>query len=160
VQNIQRRVIEAPAEQVGALMGQLSSPQDQLWPVPAWSPLRLDAGLTVGSSGGHGRIRYALSEFEPGRRIRFAFAPELGIIGHHEFRVVPLDPARCEVVHEITGRVGGAMLLLWPLAIRWLHEALLQDLLDNLQRAATGSLPRPARWSPVVRVLRAVLMRC
>lgn len=119
-----------------------------------WSPLRLDAGLTVGSAGGHGRIRYEVSEYEPGSRVRFTFAPGRGLDGHHEFVVIPEGPARCQVVHTASGRLAGGMRLVWPLAIRWLHEALLADLFDNIEREATGRLVRPARWSPWVRLLR------
>ncbi|GAA0703933.1 hypothetical protein GCM10010193_68660 [Kitasatospora atroaurantiaca] len=154
MQNTQRRTIDAPAAEVGALLALLSTPQDRIWPVPAWSPLRLDAGLAVGSSGGHGRIRYSVSEYEPGRRVRFTFAPGLGLSGWHEFLVVTDGPERCQVVHTAEGRVEGGMRLLWPLAIRWLHEALLHDLFDNIQREVTGRPPQPSRRSPWVRLLR------
>jgi len=154
VQNIQRRTIDAPAADVGALLALLSTPQDRIWPVPAWWPLHLDAGLAVGSSGGHGSIRYSVSEYEPGRRARFTFTPGLGLIGYHEFLVVPDGPQRCQVVHTAEGRLEGGMRLLWPLAIRWLHEAMLHDLFDNIQRVATGRPTQPARWSPWVRLLR------
>ncbi|MFD2119476.1 SRPBCC family protein [Streptomyces cirratus] len=103
---------------------------------------------------GHGRIRYEVSAYEPGTRVRFTFTPGLGLEGHHEFVVVPDGPARCEVVHTASGRLAGKMRLVWPLAIRWLHEALLADLFDNIEREATGHLVRPARWSPWVRLLR------
>ncbi|WP_405760742.1 SRPBCC family protein [Streptomyces sp. NBC_00045] len=132
----------------------MSTPQDRLWPMPAWSPLRLDAGLAIGSSGGHGRIRYEVSAYEPGSRVRFTFTPGIGLEGHHEFVIVPDGPARCRVIHTASGRLAGAMRLLWPLAIRWLHEALLADLFDNIEREATGRLVRPARWSIRVRLLR------
>ncbi|WP_407914578.1 SRPBCC family protein [Kitasatospora sp. NE20-6] len=157
MQNIQRRTIDAPAADVGALLDRLGTPQDQIWPSPAWSALHLDAGLAVGSRGGHGRIRYAVTEYEPGHRVRFAFAPGLGITGHHEFAVVPDGPMRCQIVHTAVGSTEGRMRLMWPLVIRRLHEALLQDAFDNVQRAATGRAPRPARRSPWVRLLRLAL---
>ncbi|MFI6446646.1 SRPBCC family protein [Kitasatospora sp. NPDC050543] len=153
MQNVQHRTIDAPAANVGALMDRLSTPQDQAWPAN-WSALHLDAGLSVGSSGGHGRIRYTVSAYEPGRRVRFTFTPGLGLDGYHEFTVIPDGPQRCRVVHTAEGRLKGPMRLLWPLVIRWLHEALLQDLFDNVQRLTTGRVPRPARWSPWVRLLR------
>ncbi|MER5866056.1 SRPBCC family protein [Kitasatospora sp. NPDC002040] len=159
MRNIQRRTIGASADRVGVLLDGLSGPGDVVWPVPAWAPLRFDAGLTAGSSGGHGRVRYSVSEVEPGRRIRCTFAPGLGLVGDHEFRVRPDGPDRCEVVHELVARTEGRMVLFWPLVLRPLHDALLQDLLDNLERAATGRLPRPARWSPLVRLLRRAFVR-
>jgi hypothetical protein len=40
--------------------------------------------------------------------------------------------------------------------VRWLHDALIEDLLDRAVQAAGGAVVRPARWSPSVRLLRAV----
>jgi hypothetical protein len=45
----------------------------------------------------------------------------------------------------------------WPLAVRWLHDALIEDALDRAE-TATAARPVPARrWSPWVRLLRAAL---
>ncbi|PPK97400.1 hypothetical protein CLV92_104221 [Kineococcus xinjiangensis] len=155
MRNIQERRIHAPAQRLGELMAELATPDDRVWPSPAWPRLRLDAGLTPGSRGGHGPIRYHVAEYEPGRRLRFAFDPRIGLDGHHELLIVPEGPHRCRLVHTVAGRCGGAMVLLWPLVIRWLHEALVQDLFDNAELAATGRPPTsPARWSARVRLLR------
>jgi len=165
VRNIQTRVIEAPLDRTGPLLEGLPDSRQRIWPAPAWSPMKLDAGLAVGSTGGHGRIRYRVSEYEPGRRARFAFAPHLGIDGWHEFTLDPVgdgesgrdgDRARSRVTHTIRGRTSGPMLLMWPLAIRWLHEALVRDCFDRFEQAATGSVRRPNRWSPWVRIMRRV----
>jgi len=139
---------------VGALIDTLAGPDDQLWPASTWPPLKLDHGLTVGSRGGHGPIRYHVSEYEPGRRVRFTFEPVTGVTGYHELRVEPLTPDGCRLVHELVGRLHGRTHLAWLLAIRWLHKALIHDLLDNAQRSATGELAHPSRWSPWVRLLR------
>ncbi|GHB80734.1 hypothetical protein GCM10010347_59320 [Streptomyces cirratus] len=87
--------------------------------------------------------------------IRFIFTPGPGLVGHHEFVIVPNGPARCQVVHTITARAAGVMRLLWPLAARWLHKALLTDLLDTIEREATGRVdfscrppPRPSPRQP------------
>lgn len=45
-----------------------------------------------------------------------------------------------------------------PLAIRPLHDALVEDALTNAQ-VALGEQPMPVPWSPWVRMLRAVLGR-
>jgi hypothetical protein len=154
VKNIQSRSIAAPAADVGALLDRLAAPDDVLWPGPPWPRLRLDRGLTIGSAGGHGPIRYRVSECEPGRRIRFAFEPTVGIHGYHELAVEPDRPQRCRLVHTISGRTRGTMRWRWPLVIRWLHEALLHELLDNAERAATGGLTGPrSRPGPWVRLL-------
>jgi hypothetical protein len=46
--------------------------------------MRLDRPLGVGASGGRGPIRYAVSDYEAGRRARFRFNPRCGLAGHHE----------------------------------------------------------------------------
>ncbi len=128
---------------------------DGIWPARAWAPLILDDGLVPGSRGGHDVIRYSVVEYEPGRRVRFSFEPGVGLVGHHELRVESGGPGRSRLTHTIAGTLEGRMTVLWPLAVRWLHEALLQDLLDNAERAATGRLEaNAARWSVWVRVLR------
>lgn len=155
MRNIQQRFIDAPAHEVGAIFDQLGSGEGSIWPSADWPRLSLDGGLAVGSRGGHGVIGYGVTEYEPGRRVRLTFEPGLGLAGYHELLITPEGPDRCRLTHTIEGTVKGRMRLLWPLVIRWLHEALTHDLLDNAERAAGGRLSRPpARWSPWVRVLR------
>lgn len=156
MQNIQHRVIKAPADALGVLLDRFASPDDLLWPSPAWFPVILDSGLALGSHGGHGPIRYHVSSYEPGRRVRFEFEPGMGLDGYHELAITEEGPDRCRLTHTISAGLSGRMVLLWPLVIRWLHEALLQDLLDNAEVAVTGRLARPrARWSWWVRLLRS-----
>ncbi len=51
---------------------------------------------------------------------------------------------------------SGSMRIVWPLAIRWLHDALVEDALDNVE-AALRSQPVPARkHSFWVRQLRSL----
>ncbi|MQM25576.1 DUF2867 domain-containing protein [Glycomyces sp. NEAU-7082] len=157
VENTHSRRIDAPASAVGALIDGLAGPGDRLWPTPAWWPLLLDRPLGVGADGGHASIRYRVDEYEPGRRVRFAFGPGSGLAGFHEFSVTPDGPDACMLAHDMGGRTEGTAIVLWPLAIRWLHDALIEDLLDNAERAATGSVRRPAKRSPWVRLLRAVM---
>ena len=46
------------------------------------------------------------------------------------------------------------MRLMFSAVVEPLHDAVVEDLLDNAEREATGSVARPASWSPRVRVLR------
>jgi hypothetical protein len=156
MRNVQQRLISAPAGDVGLLLDELAG-ADSIWPTPAWPPLVLDAGLAPGSRGGHGPIRYRVADQVPGQRILFAFEPRSGFGGHHELRVTAEGAGGCLLTHTITSNVAGRMRVLWPVAIRWLHEALMRDLFDNAERAATGRLSRPpARWSRWVRLLRRI----
>ncbi len=75
-------------------------------------------------------------------------------LGGHAFVLEPAGPSHTLVRHVVDGRTSGPMRLLWPLAVRWLHDAVLEDLLDRVE-VATGTAPaRPARWTPWVRLLR------
>ncbi len=157
MRNVQRRALDVPAETVGVLLESLASDDDRLWPSANWPALRMDNGLEPGSAGGHGPIRYRIDTHEPGRRVRLVFDPRCGIVGHHEFRVEPAGRGSCVVTHEIHGRAVGRMRLLWPVAVRWLHEALMADLFDNAERLSTGALRSPSKHSPWVRLLRRAL---
>jgi hypothetical protein len=121
----------------------------ELWPSDRWPPLVLDRPLGVGASGGHAFVRYRCTAHVPGQRVEFAFDPRIGLVGTHVFEAVPGG-----LRHTLTGRPRGLMKLVWPLAVRWLHDALLEDLLDNAARAAGHPPVHPARWSTWVRLLR------
>ncbi|MFI1993566.1 SRPBCC family protein [Actinoplanes sp. NPDC020271] len=145
--NMQRRVIPVPVDLLGKLLGRLAGPD---------GPLRLDGPLGVGAIGGHENLRYTVTAYEPGLRVRLEFLAGSPLEGFHELWVRPLGVDRSEMVHTLVARPRGVMLLLWPLATRWTHQALVADLLDDAERAATGRVRHPARWSPWVRLPHAV----
>ncbi|MGD7789587.1 DUF2867 domain-containing protein [Propionibacteriaceae bacterium Y1700] len=159
MRNVHERVIEAPAGEVGALLDNLGSDQDELWPSVAWDPLELDRPLAAGADGGHGPIRYRCDRHEPGRLVRFVLDGEkTGISGWHALTVEDLGDGRCRVRHELEVEPAGALMAaVLPTVIIPIHDAMLEDLLDNAERAVTGSVRTPARWTPWVRMLRAVL---
>ena len=152
--NVHERLIDAPADVVGALLDRLAGEDDPLWPTPTWPPVRFDRALAIGAAGGHGPIKYTVVEYEHGRRLRFRFDPSIGIRGYHELIVESRGEAKSVLRHLGSARLSGAMRIAWPLSIRWLHDALIEDLLDNAQLSATGRLAQPARWSAWVRLQR------
>lgn len=156
VRNVHSRVIAGPAEVVGALLDRLGSKDDPLWPSPAWPPMVLDRPLTVGADGGHDDIRYFVSAYEPGRRVEFQTHPVTKLDGFHAFEIEPLGANSCVLRHVLEVQPRGRMRLLMPLAIRWLHDAVVEELLDNAERAVTGSVSRPYRYTLWVRVLRSL----
>lgn len=156
INNVHERVIEASPSALAPLLERLGGPDDVLWPAPAWEPMILDGPPVVGADGGHGPIRYRVVEAEPGRRVRFEFHSMPGIVGHHELAVEPLPDGRALVRHVLDCRASGRMRVLGPILLEPLHDAVLEDLLDNAERATTGSVARPARWSWWVRLLRGV----
>lgn len=159
MRNVHARHIARPAAAAGVLLDQLASPDDALWPDRAWPALRLDRGLQVGSAGGHGPIRYQVSAYEPGRRVEFTFTPAMRMPGTHVLRVDDDGDGGCTVIHELAVRLHGRTRLTWPLVFRWLHDACIEDLLDNAEEALTGRVAHPARWSPWVRFLRNRMAR-
>lgn len=154
MRNVHERVIAAPAEAVGVLLDGLGSDRDRLWPAPAWPPMQFDRPLGVGADGGHDEIRYAVSAYEPGRRVTFRFHPVTGLDGFHALEVEPIDGFTCVLRHVLEAQPRGRMRLLTPTVVRWLHDAVVEDLLDNAERAATGTVARPYRYSVWVRLLR------
>ncbi|MEO3768374.1 DUF2867 domain-containing protein [Streptomyces sp. B8F3] len=154
VRNVHERVLDAPAAAVGALVDRLSAPDDPLFPSPVWSPMAFDRPLQVGADGGHGPVRYAVTAYEPGRRVRFGFTPPED--GFHEITVEPLDGGRCRLRHVLESRMGPVDRLMWALAIRRVHGTVVEELFDNAELVATGAVARPVRRSPLVRLLQRV----
>ncbi|MEV5594577.1 DUF2867 domain-containing protein [Streptomyces sp. NPDC052496] len=153
VRDVHARTVQAPAATVGALLDRLAGDDDPLFPVPVWPAMRFDRPLGVGATGGHGFVRYRVTAYEPGRRLRFGFPGG----GHHAIEVAPLDAGSCRVTHVLEHRLTGARQAAWPLAVRWLHATVVEEILDNVERAATGTVRTPARRSRWVRLLNRVL---
>jgi hypothetical protein len=156
IRNVHERVLDAPPAEVGALIDGLAGDGDRLWPSDRWPAMRLDRPLGVGASGGHGSIRYAVSDYEPGRRVRFRFDPRLGLAGHHEFAVAT-GAGRTTLRHALEATPRGRMRLAWPLIFRWLHDALIEDALDRAVTATTGTPVKGRGWPLWVRLLRTAL---
>ncbi|MCY7341154.1 MAG: DUF2867 domain-containing protein [Pseudonocardia sp.] len=152
VHNVHERLLPVPAADLAPLLERIGGAEDVLWPSPAWVPMVLDGPVGPRASGGHGPIRYRVTAYDPGRRVEFTFADGLGLAGTHTFSIDPVDPARTRLRHVIDGRLSGRMRLLWPLVVRWLHDAVLEDLMDRAEYATGTGPARPARWSPWVRL--------
>lgn len=161
IRNVHSRELPVPMASVGPLLSGILEP-DSIWPSAGWPRLRLDRGLAVGSSGGHGPIRYRVSDYQPGKRLEFRFDPSLGIDGTHalELHAGSSGPGSTLVRHTLIGQPTAiATRLRWAFAIRWLHDALIEDLLDKMAVAAGHPPARPAKWSPWVRLLRRAVGR-
>ena len=152
VTNVHERLLP---KHPGALIDELGSPADRLWPAQAWPPLGLDRPLSVGAAGGHGPIRYFVESYVPSEWVRFCFSGPPGAHGFHEF-ICQDGPEGAVLRHTLVISPRGPARLSWPLAFRWLHDALLEDLLDRAELITTGTVARPARWSPLVRTLRGL----
>lgn len=156
VYNVHSRVLPgADANEAGALLDGLATDHDRLWPGDTWPPVRFDRPLSVGADGGHGPIRYRVEGYAPRQWVLLRFTGPRGVDGFHEFAVLP-RPDGVELRHTLVIHTRGPARLSWPFVIRWLHDALLEDLLDRAEREVTGTVRRPARWSWYVRILRGL----
>jgi hypothetical protein len=120
--------------------------------------MRLDKPLQPGATGGHGPIRYSVVSYEPGRKVTFEFISPRGFVGRHWFEIVGDGATGTVLRHTIEMSLVGSALLAWPIVIRPLHDALVEDALTNAQ-VALGEQPTPQAWSPWVRLLRRMVGR-
>lgn len=155
ISNVHQREYPVPPERLGELLDTLAGADDRLWP-PAWPPIRFDAPLGVGARGGHGPIRYSVTAYQPASRVEFRFDPGIGLIGGHALEVLDGDRPHTSVLrHTAIARAGNARTRVrWALVIRWLHDAVIEDLLDRAGVETGHPAARPGRWSPWVRLLR------
>jgi hypothetical protein len=117
---------------------------EEVWPGARWTSLRLDRPLGVGARTGRAVVREEVVEYRPHERLVFRFTEPRGLHGGHRFE------ARDGVLrHTIEGDARGLMTLGWPLVIRPLHDALLEDLLDRAEGIRSSRA-----YSPRVRFLR------
>jgi hypothetical protein len=149
IRNVHERPLDTDPAAVGALIDSLAGPGDRLWPRRRWPAMRFDRPLGVGAVGGHGPIRYAVEEYEPGVRIRFRFSAPAGFRGYHEYEATP-----GRLTHRLVMTTHGLARLSWPLVFRPLHDALIEDSLDTAERSLGLGPRRPAQWSAWVRMLR------
>jgi hypothetical protein len=81
--NIHTRTINQAKSKIAEIFGTLSSKNDQILATEKWSPMILDAGLKIGSKGGHGPIRYTVLDYQKGDFIVFGFSKPKGFNGFH-----------------------------------------------------------------------------
>ena len=157
--NLHSRALAADPAEAGRLLDSLAGDDDRLWPHDRWPAMRFDRPLGVGARGGHGFVRYRVVEYVPGERVTFRFDPRIGVSGTHEFEVVPDRNGGAVLRHAMEATTHGRTRLAWPLAIRWMHDACLEDALDRAETSLGTPPARPARWSPWVRLCRRLFTR-
>jgi len=154
--SVHQRRIESPIGSVGALIDTLASPGDRLWPRRTWPAMRFDRSLGVGADGGHAFVRYYVEDYQPGRSVLCRITGPKGLSGAHGFQVRS-DGTGTVLTHTIDGTATIRFAAMWLAVVRPLHDALMEDALDNAEREVTGEIGAPARWSWWVRALRLLL---
>ncbi len=156
VTNIHERTVSMPIDVAREALASLASDNDRLWPVNKWPPMRLDNGLAVGSRGGHADVRYDVSSVG-NDHVEFRFIHPFPLTGFHRFDLVASGAHATRFRHVLEGEPRGWMHLGWPLVVRPLHDAFIEDALDRVALEA-GDEPR-ATWSPYVRAWRSLEAR-
>lgn len=90
-------------------------------------------GLTEGAIGGHGPIKYSIKKYIPGNLIEFKFLKPDGFLGIHKFEIIEIEKEKTVLKHTIKMTVSGEGIFTWYIAIKWLHDALLEDCLDKAE---------------------------
>ncbi|MBV7270338.1 hypothetical protein [Winogradskyella luteola] len=158
VVNFHKRVIHEPKEKVSELLKTLASSEDLVWPYENWPAIRFNDGLKVGSKGGHGRIRYTITEFELGDYIKFEFSKPEGFNGTHKLKIKGIDDTSSEIFHEIKMQTSFKALLLWVFMVKWLHNALIEEAFDKVENHFTET-KKESRYNFWVRFLREAYKR-
>lgn len=139
---------------VAPLLATLSTEQDLVWPNKKWPRMKFKEGLVLNAKGGHGPIRYYISDYVPNKSIEFTFTQPSGFHGTHDLKLIPRGK-NTEVKHTINMLTRGKATILWLFAIRWLHDALLEDALDKVEGQFSEDV-QLSKWNPWVRFLRWV----
>jgi len=158
VRNVHDRCVPCPAGTVAALLRTLGAgDRDLVWPGQYWPRLCLDRPLEVGARGGHGAVRYRVTEYDPALgRVVFAFEPKGalgGFDGRHLFEALPC-PGGTLLRHSVEAISDLTTAMRWLVMIRPIHDAAIEDALDRVELQLTGGIRQQTEWSPYVRWLR------
>lgn len=151
--NIHKRTISQSIGVISDILNTLSSNDDKLWPKEKWPPMIFRKGLTVGAIGGHGPIKYSINTYIPGRSIEFTFVKPDGFKGVHRFEVSEIENNKTELKHTIDMMLSGKGILTWHIAIRWLHDALIEDCFDKVENQFSAN-KKETKWNLWVVFLR------
>lgn len=138
------------------LLKTLSTNNDKIWPFEKWPAMKFKEGLKEGAKGGHGPIRYMIEKYKPDEIIQFKFSKPTGFNGIHKFEILGLDKEKTELKHTIEMDAVGKGLLTWIIAIRSLHNALLEDALDKVENQFLTE-KRKTEWNIWVKTIRKIM---
>ncbi|MDK9708258.1 MAG: hypothetical protein OEL83_14535 [Desulforhopalus sp.] len=158
ITNIHQRKYQQPPSVLSEILATLSSKNDRLWPHELWPPMVLNNGLKLHSSGGHGPIGYYVSDHDPGKSVEFTFTKPEGFAGTHSFELIAIGDEKTLLRHTIDMDLSPKGMITWYVAIKWLHDALLEDCLDKVHNQVAQNEVR-SRHNLWVTILRKVLKR-
>jgi len=135
VLNIHSRTYDLSKDNITNLLNTLSNNSDEIWPKEKWPRMKLD---------------------DPGKQIVFRFTHPKEFKGVHKFDIAALDNDKTKLTHTIDMKVNALGYFKWLVAVKWLHDALIEDGLDKLYTKTTGK-SKVTPWNIWVKILRAIL---
>ncbi len=156
VLNIHERTIPAPLSDVQTILSSLATKNDRAWPTKHWPPMQFKNGLALGNDGRHGPIVYRIIEHDPNSKIVFQFQKPRGFHGVHQFDFYQLNASETYLKHTIDINTSFIGTIQWLVAIRWLHDALIEDAFDKIHNHFIDP-PRRTPWTFWVKCLRKIL---
>ena len=155
VLNIHTRQISQPKSELANLLKTLATDNDMMLATDKWSPMKLDKGLQVGSKGGHGPIKYFVTDYQEDNSITFQFDLK-GFDGFHKFEITETEPNKTQLTHIIDLTTSGSATLKWAVALRWLHDAYIEDAFDKVENHFTSD-KKKGEWTMWVNILRKLM---
>lgn len=156
VLNIHKRDINRSKDEVLNLFATLSQKDDRIWPFEKWPAMKFKKGLQLNSQGGHGPIRYVVVGYNPSGYVEFKFQKPNGFHGSHKFEITHLNDNKTEIKHTIEMETTGLGTLSWLFAIKWLHDALIEDAFDKIENQLCNR-NKKSEWNLWVKTLRSIL---
>ncbi|MEM8895576.1 MAG: hypothetical protein AAGC88_13425 [Bacteroidota bacterium] len=89
----------------------LATKDDKVWPIDRWLRMKFRDGLEVGSSVGHGPIRYQVGYYDPENPIIFQFQKPAGFAAVHKFEIYALDINQTQVKHTVDKQTTGISII-------------------------------------------------
>jgi len=155
--NTHTRLLKAPKSEVLLLFRTLATPDDRIWPTDKWPAMRFREGLIPGAKGGHGPIRYSVVEYDPNGYVCFSFRKPRGFHGTHALLLESEQDSNTRITHTIDMQVRGIGIFTWNIVFRWLHDALIEDAFDKVERQVDPESAPASAYSPWVQCLRWIL---
>ncbi len=159
VYNVHERVVRCTKKQAQEIMSTYGSLTDRMYPFDRWPNMYLEGppGPTVvGSVFNRGAARLVITLFENGEQLRYSwkFLKPAGFDGTHTGSVVDLGNGTMAFRSVIDMHTRGwKATLLWLFVMHSLHDAVVGDSFDKLEREL-GLTPKARTWTPWVRLLR------
>lgn len=151
--NIHSRIINQPINKIAELFETLSTETDKIWPKEKWPEMKFKDHIKVGAKGGHGPIKYAVEKYKPNKIIQFRFSKPIGFNGIHKFEINELADEKTEIKHTVDMNTVGKGTLIWILAIRSLHNSLIEDGFDKLENNFSQN-KQSSKWNFWVKFIR------